>query len=82
LAIITRRFMPPDRVRILSLRLSQHPLEHRRVGLFAEQAAGVADGCDHGLEAVGGQFLRDQADQRTSGAVVPHHVMAIGEDTA
>ena len=49
LAIITRRFMPPDSSMIFALRLSQsdrslqHLLDMRRVGRLAEQAAAEAD---------------------------------------
>ena len=48
LAIITRRFIPPDSSMILALRLShsdrslQHLLDMRRVGRAAEQAAAEA----------------------------------------
>jgi hypothetical protein len=82
LAIITRRFMPPDSVMSLLSFLShsdrsQHLLDVRRVRRLAEQAAAEAHGGPHRLEGVGGQLLRHQADQRARGAVVAPDVVAV-----
>jgi hypothetical protein len=83
LAIITRRFMPPDRVMILLLRLS-HSERSRRIcsslagsGWLAEQAATETQGGQHRLEGIGVQFLRHQADCGACRAVVTRNVVPI-----
>ena len=88
LAISTRRFIPPDSARILLSRLSpqrhlpQHLAHVGRVGRLAEQAAADAAGGADRLERVGGQLLRDQADQRAGGAEGTGVVMAVHGDRA
>ena len=88
LAIITRRFMPPDSVMILESFLSHSERSFSTfsicAGIFrlAEQAAAEADGRPHGFEGVGVQFLRHQPDHRARGAIIPVDVVAADVDAA
>ena len=67
LAIITRRFIPPDKCIMIVLRLSHSDrrLSSSSILAFArlaEQPAPEAHGPPHRLECVRRQLLRDQAD--------------------
>ena len=42
---------------------------------LAEETAAVADRCPHRLERVGRQFLRHEADEAPSGAVIPDDIV-------
>ena len=72
LAIITRRFMPPESDMIVEFlavpqrQVAQHLLEIAVVARLAEQAAAELDRRPHRLEGVGGQLLRHQADDRSA----------------
>ena len=69
LAIIMRRFMPPDRVMILASRLSHSDSVRSTRSItasilrLAEQPTAEARRGLHGLEGVGGDFLGHQANQ-------------------
>ena len=56
--------------------LRQHLLDIGGVLRLAEQAAAEGHRGPDGLEGVGGQFLRHQADLGAGGAIVAHHVVA------
>ncbi len=81
----SRRFMPPDSVMILLSFLSHSESALSTdsmcaaIGWFAEQAAAERCRIPHGLESVGGQFLRDQADQSAGCAIVADDVVAVDE---
>ncbi len=60
----------------------QHLFDMGRILRLAEQAAAEADGRPHGLEGVGVQFLRHEADHRARGAIIPLDVMAVDRDAA
>ena len=82
LAIITRRFMPPDSVLILASFLSHSDRSRSTFSIcagflpLAEQAAAERHRRPHRLEGVGGQFLRHQPDQRARRAELRDDVMA------
>ena len=88
LAISRRRFMPPDSVMILLSFLVpqrqrlQHLLDVGGVGRLAEEAAAERDGVPYGLEGVGGQLLRDEADHGAHAAVVASDVAAVDRHRA
>ena len=85
LAIITRRFMPPDSVMIFVLRLSHS--DSRRSTCSTSAGSGAQPNsprlkltaASHGLEGLGGQFLRHEADQLARGARFALHVVAAGQ---
>ena len=88
LAIITRRFMPPDSVMILASLLS-HSVRSRSTrsqcagsGALAEQPAAEAHGRPDALESIGVQLLRHQADLAARRTVVAHDVVAVRHDAA
>src|SRR5579862_9303373 len=78
LAIITRRFMPPDKV-MIRLSLTEKR-DSRIMTLSGEQAAAEADRGPYGLIGIRGQFLGHQADLRACRAVVADHIMTVGDD--
>ncbi len=59
--------------------VAQHLPEMRRVARAAEQPPAEAHRVPHGLERVGVQLLRHQADLRPRCAVIAHDVVAVGE---
>jgi hypothetical protein len=89
LAISTRRFMPPDKVRILLLRLSHSDRSRSTFSIWAGSGALPnrprlkLTVSQHRLEGIGLQFLRHQADGRAGRAVShAHRVVAVGRDLA
>ncbi len=85
-AIITRRFMPPDRSMMrlsrfaLKRQIAQQARDVGGIGRAAEEAAAEAHRRPHGLEGVGGQLLRHESDLRARGAVVAHDVVTVRDD--
>jgi hypothetical protein len=62
--------MPPDNV-------IEHLGDVIGIAGLAEQAAAEGHGPPNGLEGVGRQLLRHEADHRAGGAVVPDDVVAV-----
>ena len=88
LAISTRRFMPPDSVMIL-LSLRSHSdrslstlVDVAGIGRLAEQSAAERHRRPYGLERVGGELLRHEADHRAGGAVVGDDVVPVDRDAS
>src|SRR3569623_110430 len=77
LAISTRRFMPPERVMILSRRFSHSERSRSTRSMCAASAAAEIHRVPHGFEHVGMQLLRHQAYLRPCGAVVMHDLVAV-----
>src|SRR4249919_123333 len=58
-------------------KLAQHALQVRGIGCLSEQAATEVERGPHGLEGIGGQLLRHQADAAARGAVFGNDVVPI-----
>jgi hypothetical protein len=80
--------MPPDSVMILASFLSQSERSLRtffqecRVTWLAEQAAAEGDRRQNGLEGVGGEFLRHQADLAARRAILGADVVPVRKHRA
>ena len=88
LAIITRRFMPPDSVMIFASFLS-HSERSRSTFSMTAGSRGLPNrprlnvsGVPHRLEHVGGELLRHEPDPGARRAEVAHDVVAVGRDRA
>src|SRR5215207_36895 len=87
LAIITRRFMPPESVMIFVFFVPQgqvfeHFLDVVRVRRFAEQPSTVGDGGPDSFERIGREFLRDEADHRSSRTIFGDDIVTVGQHDA
>ncbi len=88
LAIITRRFMPPESSTMRAVALlpqrevAQQALDKGRIGRPAEQAAAERYGRRYGREDVERDLLRHQADAGAGGAKVAKDVEAGDADRA
>ena len=86
LAIITRRFMPPDSVMIFASFLSHSDRSRSTFSMMAglrglpNRPAAERERVPHRLEHVGGQFLRHEADLGARRAEVAHDVVTVGGD--